>query len=296
MVRNTKLLWGLIGSLILLLAVFGWKYAELLGTRKVAAVGDLVITEGDWTRELKGKYGQLVLNKMIDRQVVLQQAEKNGITISDQELEAEWQKLNDRFADRDQVLEDIKRETGLETEEWKEELRHYLLLEKIATMDIDISEQEAFRFYEANREKYNQPPLARISAIYSKNKAESEQVIRELENGADFQTLAKERSNEIYSAASGGDLGWISLLGGDIEQEVSEQALLLKEGEISPPIAVEKGFAVIKVIQKKEGVIRNFDEVKPEIKRELALNQVGSLEHVLEKLRNGMDVEIFQMK
>lgn len=296
MVRNTKLLWGLIGSLVLLLAVFGWQYAELLGSRKVAVVGNLVITEGDWTRELKNEYGQLVLNKMIDRQVVLQQAEKNGITITDQELESEMQKINDQFADRDQVLEDIKRETGLEMEEWKEELRHYLLLEKIAIMDIDISEQEIFRYYEANRQKYNQPPLARISAIYSKNKAESEQVLQELKNGADFQTLAKERSIEIYSAASGGDVGWISLLGGDIDQEISEQALLLKEGEVSPPIALETGYAVIKLMKKKEAVILNFDDVKPEIKRELALNQVGSLEHVLEKLRKGAGVEIFQIK
>lgn len=294
--RNTKLLWGFIGSLVLLLAVFGWKYAELLGTRKVAVVGNLTITEGDLTRELKDKYGQLELNKMIDRQVVLQQAEKNGIMITDQELEAEMQKLNERFADRDQVMEDFKRETGLETEEWKEELRHYLLLEKLATMDIDISEQEIFRYYEANRQKYNQPPLARISAIYSRNKAESEQVIRELKNGADFETLAKERSIEIYSAASGGDLGWISLLGGDIDREISEQALLLKEGEISPPIAIEKGYAVIKLMKKKEAVIRSFDQVKPEIKRELALNQVGSLEHVLEKLRKGAGVEIYQIK
>ncbi len=292
MMRNTKLLWGLIGSLVLLLAVFGWKYAELLGTRKVAVVGDVTITEGDWTRELKGKYGQLVLNKMIDQQVVLQQAEKSEITITNQELEAEFQKLNGRFMDRNQGLGDTKRET----EEWKEELRHYLLLEKIATMDIDISEQEIFQYYETNRQKYNQPPLARVSAIYSKNKMESEQVIQELKNGADFQTLAKERSTEIYSAASGGDLGWISLLGGDVDQEITDQALLLKEEEISPPIPIEKGYVVIKLIKKKEAVIRNFDEVKTEIKRELALNQVGSLEHVLDKLKKGAGVEIFQLK
>lgn len=282
--RNPKLLWGLIGCLILLLAIFGWNYGELIGSRKVATVGDVTITEADWTRELKGTYGTTVLEKMINREVVDQEAKKYGISISDEEIEAEWMKLQSHGSSTEQEW------AG---EELKGEIRHYLLLEKIATMDIEIPEQELYRYYEENRQKYNQPPLARISAIYVHTKKEAEQVVSELKNGSDFQTLAKEKSTEIYSAASGGDLGWVSLLGGDVEQEIIDQALLLSIEQISEPIPLEKGFAIIKVQEKKEAVTRGFEDVKLEIRREVALSQVGSLDQVLDRMKKGIGVQVF---
>lgn len=287
--RNIKLLWGFIGCLLLLLVVLGWNYNALLGARKVAVVGNETITESDWTNELKRHYGNMVLENMIDRQVVLLQAEQNGVTVTDQEIESELKKLEERYVDFFGV---IRQDTGLSPEELKNELRHYLLLEKLATLDIQVSDQELFRHYEQNRSKYNQPPLARVSAIYIDDQAEAEQVIAELKNGADFQTLAKERSKEIYSSASGGDLGWISLLGGDVEQEIADQAITMQEDQISGPIALERGYAVIKLHNKKEAVTHTFDDVKEEIKREIALNQAGSLESVLERLRKGMNVQI----
>ncbi|WP_134702188.1 peptidyl-prolyl cis-trans isomerase [Ammoniphilus sp. YIM 78166] len=292
--KNVRLLWGLVGCLLLLLAVVGWNYKILLGTRQVAQVGSVIITETDWTQELKRHYGRMVLEKMIDREVVIMQAKQNGITVTDQELEVELNKLSERYATIDQFFGAIGKGTGLAPEDIKEELRHYLLLEKLATLDIEISEQELYRHYQENRAHYNQPPLARISAIYLKDKKEAEQVIEELKQGADFQTLAKERSVEIYSSSSGGDLGWVSLLGGDMEPQIADAALSLKPDETSAPIALEKGYAVIKLHKKKEAVIRNFEDVKTEIKRELALNQAGSLEKVLERLRKGMGVQQFQ--
>ncbi|MEW9672700.1 peptidyl-prolyl cis-trans isomerase [Ammoniphilus sp. 3BR4] len=290
--RNIRVLWGIIGCLLLLLGVLGWNYNTLMGARKIADVGNETITESDWTNELKRHYGKMVLENMIDRQVVLLQAQQNGVVVTEQELEAELQKLEDRYVSSEDFFGAIRQDMGLSPEELKNELRHYLLLEKLATADIEISDQELFHHYEENRAKYNQPPLARVSAIYVDDQAEAEQVISELNKGADFQTLAKERSREIYSSASGGDLGWISLLGGDVEQEIVDVAVILQENQVSRPIALEKGFAVIKLHKKKEAVTRTFDDVKDEIKRELALNQAGSLETVLERLRKGMNVQI----
>ncbi|RXT09024.1 peptidyl-prolyl cis-trans isomerase [Ammoniphilus sp. CFH 90114] len=292
--RNIRVLWGIIGSLLLLLGVLGWNYNSLIGAKKIAQVANESITESDWTDELKRIYGKLVLEKMIDRRVVLLQAEQNGVTVTDQEIDSELKKLQDRYVSSESFFGAIRKDMGLAPEELKEELRHYLLLEKLATLDIEVSDQELFRHYEENRANYNQPPLGRISAIYLGDKNEAEQVIAELHKGADFQTLAKERSGEIYSAASGGDLGWVSLLGGDVDQEIVDAALSMKEDQVSEPIAIEKGYVVIKLHKKREAVTRTFDDVKDEIKRELALNQAGSLENVLEKLRKGMDVQIFQ--
>lgn len=291
--RNVKFLWGMIGCLLLLLAVLAWDYGGILGSRKVAIVGDVTLTEADWTKELKGKYGQLVLDKMIDYEVVMQAAKSNGISVSDEEMELEFNKLKDRFPNQQEFLAQMSEATGPAQEDIRHEIRYYLLLEKLATMDVDISEEEMFRYYEENRSKYYQPELVRISAIYISNETEAGQVVGELKRGADFSTLAKERSTDVYSAASGGDLGWLSLQGGDVEQEILDQALIMKKEEISEPIALEKGYVVIKLINKKEAVVRTFADVKEEIRRELAVAQVGSIEHVLERMRKGVGVKVF---
>lgn len=292
--RNVKLLWGIIGCLLLLLAILGWDYAGLIGSRKIAAVGNVTLTEADWTNELKDKYGKLVLDKMIDREVVAEQAKRNGITVNKEEIEREVNNLHDRFPNQKEFLDMISEEAGSAQIEMKDEIRYYLLLEKLATMDVHISEEEMFRYYEQNREKYNQPTMVRISAIYIDTDSEAKQTIVELKKGADFNTLAKERSTDMYSSASGGDLGWVSPQGGDVEQQVIDQAMKMKEEEISPPIVLDKGYAVIKLTKRKEAIVRSFLDVKDEIRRELAITQVGSLDKVLEQLRKNADVKFFQ--
>jgi len=291
-VRNVRVLWGIIGCLILFILVGAWNYSELTGTRKVAVIGSEGISEGDLVNQLKKQYGALILDKMVDRQVVSLYAEQNGVTVTEDELDRELEKLQRDRTDELGLLDHFLQDSGKNSQELREELRHYLLLEKIATQDIRIDDKEAYQYYEKNREKYNQPPLVRISAIYVNSKAEAEQVVQELKRGASFPTLAKERSSDIYSASSGGDLGWISLVDGDQPTEILDEAAILEEGQMSSPIPLEKGFAVIQVVKKKESIIRTYDDVKDDLKRELALSQVGPLENVLQKLRKGLGVEV----
>lgn len=292
--RNVKLLWGIIGCLLLLIAILGWDYAGFIGSRKVASVGKTILTEADWTEELKNKYGKPVLNTMIDRAVVAYHAEKNGISVSDDEIEKEMNTLQGNFPSHKELLLDGMNE-GRAKKELKEEVRHYLLLEKLATMDVHISEEEMFRFYEQNKAKYKQPTLVRLSVIYIGTEAEAKQTFSELNNGADFETLAKERSTDIYSAASGGDLGWVSLqTGGELDQELVDKSMSMKEGQISTPVVLQEGYAVIKLVKRKEAKEWSFIEVKDEIRRELALSQIGSLNHILEQLRKNADIKFYQ--
>ncbi|MBP1932487.1 peptidylprolyl isomerase [Ammoniphilus resinae] len=290
--RNVKVLWGIIGCLILFILVGTWKYSELAGTRKVAVIGGKAISEGVWVDQLKAQYGTLVLNQMIDRQVVSLYAEQNGVSVTEEELDLELEKLQKDRTDQLGMLDQFIQVSKKDSQALREELRHYLLLEKIATQDIRIDDKEAYQYYEKNREKYNQPPLVRISAIYVNSKVEAEQVVQELKKGANFPTLAKERSSDIYSASSGGDLGWISLVDGDLPPEILDEAAALEEGQISSTIPLERGYAVIQAVKKKEAIIRTYEDVKDELKRELALNQVGPLENVLQTLKKGLGVQV----
>ncbi|MCK9907216.1 SurA N-terminal domain-containing protein, partial [Frankia sp. Cpl3] len=75
--NNVKMLWGLVGALVLLLAVVTWSwYKEAQTLQTAAVVGDRTITEAEWVTTLKQKYGKQVLSDLVDRQVVFQEAKR----------------------------------------------------------------------------------------------------------------------------------------------------------------------------------------------------------------------------
>jgi peptidyl-prolyl cis-trans isomerase C len=89
---------------------------------------------------------------------------------------------------------------------------------------------------------------------------------QELGEGADFATLAKERSTGP-SGPSGGDLGWFSK--GRMVPEFEEAVLGLKKGEVSSPVQTQFGWHVIILNDRRNTEAPLFDEVKGELAEKL---------------------------
>ncbi|STV55776.1 peptidyl-prolyl cis-trans isomerase D [Klebsiella pneumoniae subsp. ozaenae] len=58
-----------------------------------------------------------------------------------------------------------------------------------------------------HKDQFTQPQRNRYSVIQTKTEADAKAVLAELQKGADFATLAKEKSTDIISARNGGDIG-----------------------------------------------------------------------------------------
>lgn len=96
---------------------------------------------------------------------------------------------------------------------------------------------------------------ARIRVILLGSLEEAQEVKKELEEGSDFATLAREVSQDMVSKEDGGDLGWLQK--GYDDNLVSEAAFKMESGEISEPIhdlSVETkgGYWVVRVLEKEE--------------------------------------------
>jgi len=65
----------------------------------------------------------------------------------------------------------------------------------------------------------------------------------------------------------------------------------MQKNEIAKVQTLE-GYAVIRLLETKEAVQYSFEEVKDQVRREMALNQISSLPEVLEQLKLEMNVEI----
>jgi peptidyl-prolyl cis-trans isomerase SurA len=71
-----------------------------------------------------------------------------------------------------------------------------------------------------------------------------------LENGEDFESLARAHSQDPLSAARGGDLGWVNQ--GDMVPEFEEMMNRVEPGEISKPFKTQFGWHLLQVTERRD--------------------------------------------
>ena len=105
-------------------------------------------------------------------------------------------------------------------------------------------------------------------------KTDAEKVLAELKAGADFETVAKERSADPGSAQRGGDLGYFEA--GRMVPEFDEALKgLTNPGEITGLVKTQFGWHIIKLEGRRPAGPRTYEEVRPEL-LQLVNNQLQS--------------------
>jgi peptidyl-prolyl cis-trans isomerase C len=94
--------------------------------------------------------------------------------------------------------------------------------------------------------------------------AKAQDLRKQILAGADFATLAKANSEDPGSAVKGGDLG--AFKRGQMVAPFDQAAFSLPIGEVSEPVKSQFGYHIIKVTARTS---KTFDEVKPQIEKEL---------------------------
>ncbi len=114
---------------------------------------------------------------------------------------------------------------------------------------------------------------------------EAKAIEDELKKGADFATLAKQKSKDP-GGAEGGDLGYFTK--DQMVPEFAEVAFRLDMGQISDPVKTQFGWHVIKVEDKRIKPTPKFDEVKGQIENYVAHRAQAEL---VQKLRSAANIE-----
>ena len=110
--------------------------------------------------------------------------------------------------------------------------------------------------------------------------ADAEAVRKLITSGASFEALAMEKSTDAATRFNGGDMGYFTT---DVMPAEYAAALkTAKPGQIVGPVAVDGGFALLKVEDRRLEAPLSFDAARPQIVRFLTYDQIRDL---LEKLR-----------
>ncbi|AIK49017.1 peptidyl-prolyl cis-trans isomerase [Bacillus atrophaeus] len=272
---KSRTIWTIIvGVLLVSCIVVAYKLtksqaAATQSQESIATIGDKSVTREDWLKKMEDEYGKATLEDMINVRVVEQLAKKNKLKVSDSDIEREFlliKAVNNSFYEDEHTTE----------KEWKDQIRYNILLEELLTKDIDISEKEMKSFYTKNKELYQFDDSYRIRHIVVKDQEEANRVLKDLKGGSSFEAVAAERSTDRYTSPYGGDLGFVTEAQDSIPAAYITEARTLKENEWSTePIKVSKGYAIIQLKEKLNARTFTYDEVKDQIKRQIAMDQLG---------------------
>ena len=131
--------------------------------------------------------------------------------------------------------------------------------------------------------------LVKARHILLKTKEDAEAVIKELQGGADFSTLAKERSTGP-SGPDGGDLGYFER--DKMLPPFAEAAFAMEIGSYSEtPVETDHGWHVILVEDKRESSVPAFEDIKDQLRERLSGEVVGKM---VEGLRADADIKRFK--
>jgi len=224
-----------------------------------------------------------LLDQLITDLLLVEAAEKEGITISDEDLKGELDTFKS-YLETDEKYKEFLTNYGMSEEYLKESLRkeylinHYLAI-KIENLQPTDEELETL----FNDLRMNES--VRASHILVKTEDEAKAVIDRLNKGENFEDLAKELSTDTGSGANGGDLDYFEYT--DMVQPFSEAAFNMEIGEISEPVQSEFGYHVIKVTDKKVD-----NEITLETKKSVLTEYYKSMkyEELLENLNKEANI------
>lgn len=262
----------------------------LLSTKDsvVAKVGDASISEDELQQTLLDQYGADALDVLITNKLIELEADKQEITVSDEEVEEELATLAESYGG-ETALEEAVVASGSTMDDVREDIINYIKTEKLLEPRIEITDEELQTYFDENKDTFATTEQVQASHILVADEATANEVKSKLDAGEDFSELAKEYSTDTTTAESGGDLGYFS--SGDMVAEFEEVAFALGVNEISTPVKTEYGYHIIKVVDHQEAKEANFEDSKEEIKNTL-MNEKMSTEYTvwLEELKEEYEI------
>ncbi|MFD1957200.1 peptidylprolyl isomerase [Paenibacillus thailandensis] len=252
--------------------------------KAVATVGGEPITEAEFRRALDEKYGDEVLRTMMVRKAIDLEARNLGLQVTDEEQTAELAAVTSGYASEEDYFRVMQEQLGMTRDEVLEDMKYRLLLEKIATRDVTVSEQEISEYVSKNRDSFGDRLQLHLRWIVTATEREADDIVDRLAAGEDFEQLAAEASIDAFTAGDGGDLGFIDANDPFYSKEIMDTASRMQTGEIAGPFEVDAGFAVIQLVERQLTEGLSDEEIREKAVKQLALAKAESLHGVEEEL------------
>ena len=213
-----------------------------IGTLKVMAVVNAEpISRQDLAYQCLRRYGEEVLESLINMQLISESLQSRGIQIADKDVALEIDRIAAKFnLPTDRWLALLREERGFTEEQYRREVVWPMLaLRKLSAAEVQVTKEELQRAFES---EYGPKVRARMIIVPTLQKAQAVHA-EAIADPRKFGPLAKQHCEDSNIAAASGVIPPIGLHMGS--PEIEQAAFALKKGEISEPIAVANKYVIL---------------------------------------------------
>jgi peptidyl-prolyl cis-trans isomerase SurA len=244
-----------------------------------------------------------ILRSLVEREIMVQRAEKLGLLATDSEVDAKFNDLKAPYTQEEfQKQLDLRKMTASELKaQLRRDLSYEKLINKEVASKISITDKEIGDFFAANKASFNHPePTLHLAQILvtstpdatvrnlKNDKAQTDDQARKkiqaiatrLKQGEDFAMLAENYSEDSNSASNGGDLGFlpVSAFEGS-SAEVKKLISSLQPGQISPVIPSQGSYRILKLMSREPAGQRELND--PRVQQTIRQELLGRKEQLL---------------
>lgn len=144
--------------------------------------------------------------------------------------------------------------------------------------EVKVTEEAIQELYKERQGDFGAPEERRVrhilfeaqgadEAAFKKAASQAAEVLKQIRGGATFVEMAKKYSNDIGSAASGGDLGFLSR-DAMLDASFAQVAFALNKNEISEPVKTRYGYHLIQLLDIKAGKVKPYAEVRAQLEHD----------------------------
>ncbi|WP_256376257.1 peptidylprolyl isomerase [Thalassospira sp. MCCC 1A03138] len=211
-----------------------------------------------------------ILQQLINEKLQLQESERRGFEVTDADIDRAKTLIEQNSGLPPGGLDQFLAQNGIAPETIRNQIRPQIAWQKLLgsmRREIEISDTEIDDNLERIRSNQGKP-RNNVQEIFlpvdnpqdeTKVYQNAREVIRALEQGANFGGLARQFSASS-SAANGGNLGW--LYSGEMAGELQQAINQMQPGDVSDPIRTIRGYYILKLLERRRGDANALTDVR----------------------------------
>jgi len=214
------------------------------------------------TPETRQRIGPQVLRSLIDEKLQLQEAKRQNVTATDDEINKALGQIEQQNNMKAGQLNEFMRVRGIDRGSLVDQLTAGIVWAKLirrqAAQSVEISDEEIDEALKRVKEHASEPQ-SRVAEIFlgvdnpaqdEETKHLAERLTQQMRQGARFSAVARQFSQSA-TAAVGGDIGWVRP--DQLSPELGKAVSTLRSGELSAPIRTGGGYYLLLVVDRRTG-------------------------------------------
>jgi peptidyl-prolyl cis-trans isomerase C len=255
--------------------------------------------------EMLVRMRQEAMDLLIEQELVRDAAEKHGIEVTEEELDAAIAEVRESFKTDREFVARLETE-GFTEDEYRVHVKRMIgakkYLDQIREQHLEVGDAELEAYYKDNEYRLTLPEMVRVRHILRSwrplGKPDDRAALYELmqpildeaRSGADFAELATKHS-EDSTRINGGEIGFIKR--GEMPPVFESAAFALKPGEVSEIVETPFGLHIIYLEERKAARLMPLEEIRDQLREHIQLeNMEKAVSQEKARLREAAEIEI----